>query len=381
MTGSVGKNYRVEELPEVDCFLNQRIAIIRSIKTSTKFIDTVMASSSTVAMHRGHMKSTNGNISLGDVKETLVPLPSSQEQQEIVRILSALDSGETDGPVHPVVTRIQKLEHEFRALAEEYESQEKWLAELRSALLQEAISGQLTADWRAANPHVEPAHVLLERIAEEKAELIRTKQIRKEKPLPPIAPDEVRFDIPSSWEWCGLGNIAFNFDHLRVPLKKADRDAQSSNFDYYGASGVIDSVSGCTHHGDFLLIGEDGSNLRNRNHPIAFKASGKFWLNNHAHALQFQNEVLTTFVMQAIAGSDISKFVSGGFQPKLSQANMNRIPIPFPPETEQQEIVQRLEVQLGKVEALQQELERSKEAAQLLIKSKLAEVFEPAMAD
>ena len=58
----------------------------------------------------------------------------------------------------------------------------------RLAVIEAGIRGELTADWRAANPDVEPAHVLLERIAEEKAELIRAKQIRKEKPLPQISP-------------------------------------------------------------------------------------------------------------------------------------------------------------------------------------------------
>ena len=239
-----------------------------------------------------------------------------------------------------------------------------------------AIRGKLTADWRASNPNIEPAHTLLERIAEEKGELIRAKQIRKEKPLPPINPDEIPFDIPANWDWARLGTIAFNFDHLRVPLKKADRDSQASLFDYYGASGIIDAVEGFTHDGYFLLIGEDGSNLRSRNHPIAFHARGKFWLNNHAHALQFQSDGLTEFVRQVIAGSNISDFVTGGFQPKLSKGNMNRIPIPFPPEAEQQEIVLRLEMQLEKLDALQHELESSKEAGQLLMKSKLAEVFD-----
>ena len=150
------------------------------------------------------------NISQTYLQEFLVPVPPPEEQQEIVQILSALDSGESDGPLHPVVARIQKLEKEFRALAGEYESQEKWLSDLRSALLQEAISGELTADWRAANPDIEPAHALLERIAEEKAELIRTKQIPKEKPVPAVNSDEVPFGIPPSWTWCRIGDLAID---------------------------------------------------------------------------------------------------------------------------------------------------------------------------
>ena len=275
----------------------------------------------------------------------------------------------------PCLDKILRLKGAMAMIYSEHDKQQKWLSDLRSALLQEAISGELTADWRAANPDVEPAHALLERIAQAKAELIRTKQIRKEKPLPPINPDEVPFDIPSSWDWARLGTIAFNFDHLRVPLKKADRDSQASLFDYYGASGIIDAVEGFTHDGNFLLIGEDGSNLRSRNHPIAFHARGKFWLNNHAHALQFKCDGLTEFVRQVIAGSNISDFVTGGFQPKLSKGNMNRIPIPFPPFEEQQEIVRRLEMQLEKLDALKLELKQFGLGAQLLESSILEEVL------
>lgn len=87
----------------------------------------------------------------------------------------------------------------------------------RLTVIEAAIRGKLTADWRASNPNIEPAHKLLERIDEEKAELIRTKQIRKEKPLPPIHPDDVPFDIPKDWIWVKMNDVASYIQRGKSP--------------------------------------------------------------------------------------------------------------------------------------------------------------------
>ena len=83
--------------------------------------------------------------------------------------------------------------------------QQTLLKKLRQRILQEAIEGKLTADWRANNPHVEPASELLTRIQTEKAQLINDKKIKQQKPLPPITEAEKLFALPEGWEWCRLG--------------------------------------------------------------------------------------------------------------------------------------------------------------------------------
>lgn len=103
--------------------------------------------------------------------------------------------------------RLNRFEMEQSKLEYEITHQETLLAKLKQAILQEAIAGKLTADWRAANPEVEPASQLLHRIQAEKARLIAAKKLRPEKPLPKITPAEIPFEIPQGWEWCRLGNI------------------------------------------------------------------------------------------------------------------------------------------------------------------------------
>ncbi len=135
------------------------------------------------------------------------------------------------------------------------------------------------------------------------------------------------------WKEYTLGELVNNFDGQRVPIRGADR--QSGNYPYYGASGIVDYVNSYIFDGDYLLIAEDGENLRTRNTPIAFLAKGKFWVNNHAHILQGNLKADTRFLMYALQSMDISGYLTGSTMPKLTQGNMNRIPI-FAPELKTQ---------------------------------------------
>ena len=90
--------------------------------------------------------------------------------------------------------------------------------------------------------------------------------------------------VRDGWEIVPLGELTDNFDAARVPVKRADR--RPGPYPYYGASGIVDSVSDYLFDGEYLLIAEDGENLRTRNTPIASLANGKFWVNNHAHIVR-----------------------------------------------------------------------------------------------
>ena len=95
--------------------------------------------------------------------------------------------------------------------------------------------------------------------------------------------------------------------------------------------------------GDYLLVSEDGANLLARRTPIAFSISGKNWVNNHAHVLQFDNYIERKYIEYYLNMIDLRKYISGGAQPKLSQQSLNNIFIPIPPLSEQQRIVSILD--------------------------------------
>lgn len=136
---------------------------------------------------------------------------------------------------------------------------------------------------------------------------------------------------PKRWPLARLGDLASNEDGRRVPVKAADRRNRSGAYPYYGASGIIDYVDEYLFEGDRLLIGEDGANLLARSSPIAFMASGRFWVNNHAHVLASNRRAELRFLQFVIELADLKPFVSGTAQPKLNQANLDRIPVISPP--------------------------------------------------
>lgn len=131
------------------------------------------------------------------------------------------------------------------------------------------------------------------------------------------------------WEVKKLEEICNNCDNLRKPITASDRIPGA--IPYYGASGIVDYVKDYIFNSDYLLVSEDGANLLARTTPIAFSISGKTWVNNHAHVLEFGNSETQLYVEYLINSVDISNFITGAVQPKLNQAKLNIFPIPLPP--------------------------------------------------
>ena len=159
---------------------------------------------------------------------------------------------------------------------------------------------------------------------------------------------------PKGWESSKLGLLVENKDSKRIPVKSIDRDNMSSEFPYYGASGVIDYVDDYTHEGDNLLIGEDGANLLARSTPIAFIAKGQYWVNNHAHVLGYNGKSLLVFLEFYINLINLSPYISGSAQPKLNRKNMDQIEVYCPPLKLQNQFadrVQAIEEQKAQAEA------------------------------
>jgi type I restriction enzyme S subunit len=117
------------------------------------------------------------------------------------------------------------------------------------------------------------------------------------------------------------------------------RDREAGEYPYYGASGIVDYVSDYLFDEDLLLVSEDGANLLARTYPIAFSITGKTWVNNHAHALRFDNPATQKFTEYYLNSIRLNDCVSGMAQPKLNQAMLNSIPVPFPKVETQERIV------------------------------------------
>lgn len=147
----------------------------------------------------------------------------------------------------------------------------------------------------------------------------------------------------AGWTVVKLGDIVTCLDHLRQPIKGLDR--VPGPYPYYGASGVVDYIDQYAIDGKYLLISEDGENLRSRSLPIAFYAVGKSWVNNHAHIISASDSVMA-YVKYVLNSHDVSAYLTGTTMPKLSQKSMMLIDIPLPP----QDILERIAGILGSLD-------------------------------
>ena len=136
--------------------------------------------------------------------------------------------------------------------------------------------------------------------------------------------------------------VTINFDKKRIPLSSAQREKRQGTFRYYGAQGVIDHVDNYIFDGTYLLIAEDGENLKSKKQNIAQVVDGQFWVNNHAHIVQGNEQCDTRFLCYLINSMDLSGYVTGSAQPKLSQANLNAVTLSLPTLAEQKRIVEYL---------------------------------------
>ncbi len=155
-----------------------------------------------------------------------------------------------------------------------------------------------------------------------------------------------------------LGEICDVLDSLRKAITKKDRVA--GDYPYYGATGIVDWVEDYIFDEKLVLVGEDGAKWGSGD-TTAFIATGKYWVNNHAHVLRPMPElVIHEWISYYLTGIDLSEFVTGLTVPKLNQANLRTIPIPLPPLAEQQRIVAKLDAASAEIEKAKNSLEQER---------------------
>lgn len=129
---------------------------------------------------------------------------------------------------------------------------------------------------------------------------------------------------------CRLDDIAEIHNSKRVPLNSREREKRKGIYPYYGASGIFDYLDSYIFDGEYVLISEDGENLKSRNTPIAFKVNGKFWVNNHAHIVKGKEDLINDFLVYYFSNLELNAYITGAVQPKLNKENLLRIPIFLP---------------------------------------------------
>ncbi|WP_424411543.1 restriction endonuclease subunit S [Pasteurella sp. PK-2025] len=133
-------------------------------------------------------------------------------------------------------------------------------------------------------------------------------------------------EVPKGWGVTNFGSVSVCFDNQRIPLSKQQREKKKGSIPYYGATSIMDYVDEAIFNGIYLLMGEDGSVIKNDGTPFLQYIWGRSWINNHAHVLQGKGSVSTEHLMLFLSCTNISAYVTGAVQLKLNQKNMNSIP-------------------------------------------------------
>jgi type I restriction enzyme S subunit len=320
--------------------------------------------------------STNyASIRPAQVLSWQIPLPDLAEQKRIASLY-------------------QTVQAKLALATTEFEHQETLLAKLQQAILQEAIQGKLTAEWRAAHPQAEPASQLLHRIQAEKARLIAAKQLRPEKPLPKITPEEIPFEIPKTWEWCRYGSLC-------EYITSGSRGWQQ----YYADSGALFIRAQNIKTDKINLEDEAFVNLPNKSegkraqvqrNDILITITG----GNLGKTALVEDDFDEAYVSQHVAltrlvDTDLAKWAhqslitdagprgqllgySRGDKPGLNLPNVRHVPIPLPPLAEQTAIMARVETLLGSSRLLAAEIAHTRTHAAHLLQAVLKEAFTPA---
>jgi type I restriction enzyme S subunit len=269
---------------------------------------------------------------------------------------------------------------------EQFFDTEKSIKALRQTILQLAVQGKLTKDWRKANPNTASATELLQQIKTEKERLIAEKVINKEKVLPKITKEEIPFELPENWVWCRLGNIAqfINGDRGKNYPNKSEyveKGIPWINTGHIKPNGTLSTTKmnyitkekfdilrgGKIKDGDlvYCLRGATfGKTAFVTPYNIGAIASSLMIIRLYFLDL---GQFTYRFLISNEGRKQLLRFDNGSAQPNLSANKVKLYLYPLPPLSEQKAIVEKAAILLGYCDALEAAIaERGKRVEALM---------------
>jgi type I restriction enzyme S subunit len=279
-------------------------------------------------------------------------------------------------------------------LKKEIEIQKRTLSQLKQAILQDAIQGKLTKDWRKENPNIEPASELLKRIKAKKAKLIKEKKIKKEKSLPKISKEEIPFELPENWVWVRLGNLCSKTGSGKTPrggksvyIDSGIKFIRSQNVYDYGlildgiahiSESIHLSMKSTSVQSEDLLLNITGGSIGRC--CIVSKDFDTANINQHVAIIRpiFSNisYYLHSVICSPYFQSEIMRCQTGAGREGLPKGKMDNILIPFPSQDEQEAINEKVKDLRVKSKSLELEIAKSGSDAEMLVQVVLKEAFE-----
>ncbi len=386
--GTTGKSFLISSPPEHSIYAGYLIRIRANSETKPEFLKLFLDSyaywSQIVSMNEDEFRpSVNAN----KLKQLLLPKCEPSEQEIAIKI----SLGEVISGYEDLSIQIDKAINEYencKRIQQHCLIQKSNTEFLKQSILQEAIQGKLTEDWRKQNPDIEPASELLKRIKAEKAQLVKEKKIRKEKPLPPITEDEIPFELPDGWVWCRLDDLTtinggFAFKSSQY-INEGVRVIRISDFNEDGFSNDKVVRYKYTYELEPYILKEEnilmamtggtvGKSLLVKDLPE------KMVVNQRVATINILSPISPSYINCVIPTNlvqDVIKEAKNSTNDNISMGNIKGFLIPLPPLEEQTEIVAKVELIKTKINDLGSEITQSEQHAQILMQAVLKEAFE-----
>ena len=158
-------------------------------------------------------------------------------------------------------------------------------------------------------------------------------------------------------------------DSMRVPITASDRE--EGEYPYYGANGIQDYIADYIFDDELVLLAEDGGNFGSKERPIAYRVSGKCWVNNHAHVLKPKDGLDVDYLCYSLMFYKVDGMVNGATRQKLTQAAMRKMQIPSRSMDEQKFIVN----ELNRISRIKEQRRQELQLLDDLIKARFVEMF------
>jgi type I restriction enzyme S subunit len=330
------------------------------------------------------------NISQTVINNASIVVPEPKIQKKIVDFLEAIEQGKgIDNnffipEVLEDVERIYKYKNSYIDLSDSFENQLNKIENLNQAILQEAVQGKLVKQDKKD----EPVSELLKRIKAEKV-----KSGKKEKPLPPIKPEEIPFEIPENWVWCRLGEM-FDIERGSSPRPKGDpryfsklktpfnwitisdmtafaKDAPLSDTrEYLTELGTKHSRYVTTK--DIIIVASGSAGRTSLLGIDGFIYDGLMSVKN----IEFDEMRIFLYYLFRVFEASMMKVATGATWQNINTDILKNQPIPLPPLSEQKHIVVEIEKQLAKTKQLKEHIIANQQATEQLLKALLHQAFE-----
>ncbi len=364
------------------------------------------------AIHKESMGTTVHTLTISRAKFIPFILPSILEQEAIVETVNQLFK-EVEQLEQLTVERIQLKEQFATSALNQLASNNtarEWafvqehfhpffnhqpnIKKLRETILQLAVQGKLTSDFRASHPGLctgsNSASALLDQIKAEKVRLVKEKKIKKENPLPAITPEEIPYELPEGWVWCRFHNVFDIRDGTHDSPKNIDgdgsfplvtsKDFKNGKIDFSNAKRIskhdyIKIIQRSFVEKDDILFSMIGGNIGNQ---VVVESFTDFAIKNVA---------LFKYINKEVSLPDFLKIYSrhiaytlqyqavGGAQPFVSLTNLRNLLFPFPPIAEQKAIVETVNRLMTLCDQLEQEVQLGEVLMEQWMKGVLREVL------